>query len=35
MKALKRVLFFLLLPIYGPLYAFMNLTFKWWEGLLE
>lgn len=30
---LKRLLFLALLPIYGSLYAFMNYTFKWWEGL--
>jgi len=35
MKILKTIFFFVLLPIYGPLYAFMNYTFKWWEGLLE
>jgi hypothetical protein len=34
-KTLKRALFFTLLPLYAGLYAFMNLTFKWWEALLE
>lgn len=34
-KILKRILFFLLLPIYGPIYLFLNLTGEWWEGLLD
>jgi len=28
------VIFFLLAPLYVPLYLFMHLTFKWWEDLL-
>jgi hypothetical protein len=28
------ILFFVLLPIYGPMYIFLHLTFEWWEGLL-
>ena len=35
MKISKRILFFLLLPIYAPLSLFMNFTYKWWEGLLD
>jgi hypothetical protein len=31
----KLILFFLLLPIYAPLYLFLHLTFSWWEGLLD
>jgi hypothetical protein len=31
---MKKVLFFLLLPIYVPLIIFLDLTLKWWEGLL-
>jgi len=34
-KILKVTLFFILLPIYGPIYALMHFTFKWWEGLLD
>jgi len=29
----RRFLFLLLAPLYGGLFLFMNLTFKWWEGL--
>ncbi|MDB5254474.1 MAG: hypothetical protein JWL80_540 [Parcubacteria group bacterium] len=32
---IKKILFFILLPIYGPLYVFMHYTFKWWESLLD
>jgi hypothetical protein len=35
MKVAKRILFFILLPIYGPMYALMHYTFKWWESLLD
>jgi len=34
-KIFKTALFFILLPIYGPIYALMHFTFKWWEGLLD
>jgi len=30
-----KVLFLLLLPVYGPMYIFMHYTFEWWEGLLD
>lgn len=32
---MKKVLFFLLLPIYGGAIVLLNYTQKWWEGLLE
>jgi hypothetical protein len=32
---MKKILFFLLLPIYGPAALIMNLTFDWWMSLLE
>lgn len=35
MKALKRVLFFILVPIYVPAIAFLNFSQKWWESLME
>jgi hypothetical protein len=35
MKALKIILFFLLMPLYGPAYLLMHFSFKWWTGLLE
>lgn len=35
MKAFRVILFFVLIPIYGPLYIFLNSTFNWWEGLLD
>jgi|GEM_PF-1912446 len=31
----KLILFFLLLPIYAPLYLFLHITGGWWEGLLD
>jgi hypothetical protein len=31
----KTILFFLLAPVYVPLYLFMHHTFKWWEELLD
>jgi len=31
----KLILFLLLLPLYAPMYLFLHLTFKWWEGLLD
>lgn len=34
-KRMKKVFFFLLLPIYGPLAIFMNYTFEWWAKLGE
>jgi len=35
MKIFKKILFFLLLPIYGPLAIFMGITFEWWVKLKE
>jgi len=35
MKAIKFILFFVLLPIFGPIYLLLNLVSSWWEGLLD
>ncbi len=32
---MKKVLFFILLPVYGTIGVFMFLTFEWWSKLLE
>jgi hypothetical protein len=29
----KRIFFFILMPIYGPLALFSHLTYKWWQEL--
>ena len=34
LKILKVILFFILLPIFGPAYLLMQFGFKWWTGLL-
>lgn len=32
---MKKVLFFLLVPIYVPAIVFLNTTMGWWEKLLD
>lgn len=32
---MKKILFFLLMPIYVPLALFLNGTFEWWVKLGE
>jgi hypothetical protein len=32
---MKKVFFFLLMPIYVPAILFLNFTQKWWESLAE
>lgn len=32
---MKKVIFFLLLPVYGTMILFLNLTLKWWESLAD
>ncbi len=34
-KLFKKILFFLLMPIYGPIALFMKLTYEWWAGLYK
>lgn len=34
-RPLKIALFFLLAPVYVPMYLLMNFTFKWWTSLLS
>lgn len=31
----KKLLFFLLVPVYVPAIILLNFTQKWWESLLE
>jgi hypothetical protein len=33
MDLVKKLFFFLLMPIFVPLALFLNLTFDWWAGL--
>jgi hypothetical protein len=32
---MKKVLFFLLIPVYVPAIVLLNYSQKWWESLLE
>ena len=32
-KLFKKIFFFVLMPIYGPLALFMHLTYPWWQDL--
>ncbi|HAO64607.1 TPA: hypothetical protein DCQ44_01340 [Candidatus Taylorbacteria bacterium] len=34
-KLFRRILFFILMPIYGPLGLFMHLTYPWWQNLFK
>ncbi len=34
-RLFKFILFFLLAPLYVPVYLLMHFTFKWWSGLLD
>jgi hypothetical protein len=34
-KLLKKILFFILAPIYGTLGLFMHLTYPWWQSLYK
>ena len=34
-RIFKMIIFFVLAPIYVPIYFLMNFTFKWWSGLLD
>lgn len=35
MSVTKKILFFVLIPIYVPAYVLMHFTFKWWSSLLD
>jgi hypothetical protein len=35
MSTLKKILFFLLLPVYALAILFLNLTLDWWQKLLD
>ena len=35
LRVVKLIVFFLLSPLYVPVYLLMNFTFKWWSSLLD
>lgn len=34
-RLFKRILFIILMPIYGPLTVFSHLTYPWWQKLYK